>query len=411
MSRMGVWGNALLTLFLLATSTPTRAIELPDGFVQDRYVDNLRTPSTIEFGPNGRLLIAERVVGEIRLVRRNGTVREEPVVSLDTPRKENGELPGGRGYLSSGTRDFAFDPAYPDEPYLYVFYMKNSPRHNRVSRFRIHTDSMTAVTDSEQVLIEVPFADDRSSGSHNGGAVLFGQDGMLYFTTGDGWQGGDPVQSLQTFTGKAFRIRKDGSIPEDNPFYDETEGAFRAIWAVGFRNPFSMSRHPETGRMYVNDCAGPRKANIYRLKGGGNYRYSRKNGHRLVEWEEDFPGKPHDPYVNGAAGKWGRLITGGAWYPEGGSFPRRYWGNYFVVLWGSNANTPGTITRVRPRSNPEVTLFASRVDGKPDPKNDMAWLTSGTKPVYTAVGPDGALYWLSTTYRTPHGTVYRISHR
>ncbi|MBX2848802.1 MAG: PQQ-dependent sugar dehydrogenase [Acidiferrobacterales bacterium] len=39
--------------------------------------------------------------------------------------------------------------------------------------------------------------------------IKFGDDGLLYITTGDGWEGdfaGDAVQSLSTMNGKVLRI-------------------------------------------------------------------------------------------------------------------------------------------------------------------------------------------------------------
>jgi glucose/arabinose dehydrogenase len=46
---------------------------------------------------------------------------------------------------------------------------------------------------------------------------------------------------MDSLLGKILRLNLDGSIPEDNPFYRTALGKYRSIWALGLRNPFSLS--------------------------------------------------------------------------------------------------------------------------------------------------------------------------
>ena len=105
--------------------------------------------------------------------------------------------------------------------------------------------------------IAQPFA------NHNGGAVVFGPDGMLYIATGDGGSGGDPQgngQRLDTHLGKILRIDVDvapGSstayqVPADNPFAT-TAGAKPEIWLYGLRNPWRIRFDRETGDLWIGD--------------------------------------------------------------------------------------------------------------------------------------------------------------
>ena len=50
-----------------------------------------------------------------------------------------------------------------------------------------------------------------------------------------------------------MRIHDDGSIPEDNPFFDDLEGDQRMIWAYGLRNPYNMAYYLEANKIYVSD--------------------------------------------------------------------------------------------------------------------------------------------------------------
>jgi glucose/arabinose dehydrogenase len=87
---------------------------------------------------------------------------------------------------------------------------------------------------------------------HNGGAMLFGNDGKFYVTTGEG---GDSkmAQPLNNVLGSIIRLNHDGSIPADNPYADNgvrcadtggvtSDGGFCSeVWANGLRNPFRLS--------------------------------------------------------------------------------------------------------------------------------------------------------------------------
>ena len=94
-----------------------------------------------------------------------------------------------------------------------------------------------AVAGSEKVLIDIDNLG--TSTLHNGGSIHFGIDGKLYISTGDNVQGG-VAQTLTSLFGKVLRLNPDGSIPADDPFSTTATGAFRAIWAMGLRNPFTL---------------------------------------------------------------------------------------------------------------------------------------------------------------------------
>ena len=363
--------------------------QLLEGFEETEVVSGISSPSGFRFSPDGRLFIYERIRGALRIAHYNESLRTwelEPVpfYTFDIP-KENGNPSRHR---SSGLRDVVFDPDYSTNGYLYALYMADSPRHNRVVRIRASAANPDRAEDgSEEVLLNLPFNNAISSGSHNGGALAIGPDGMLYITTGDGWNGGDPVQSLSTMTGKVFRIGTDGTIPQDNPFFQQTTGDYRAIYALGLRNPYTMSVHPVSGQIYINEAGGAAKASIFRLSEGANYGHQGYNGigNQQVEWS------------NGASGVAGKLITGGTWYPANGYWPSTYHGAYFTPLWGTNGDATGHINYIRSESDPGAEAFASTVG------------QSGMKPVHTRIGPDGDLYYLLTNYENDDGRILRIT--
>ncbi|WP_341225948.1 PQQ-dependent sugar dehydrogenase [uncultured Arcticibacterium sp.] len=374
---------SLILLFLFPFFAIAQQIEA--GFESTKVVGNLKDPASFAFAPDGRLFYGERISGKLRIAvwdagSQSYITEASPFYQFNVPPAV---------HRSAGLRGFVFDPDFASNGYIYAFYMQDNPRHNRVVRIQADASNPNVALAGEIVLMELPFNASTSSGSHNGGDLVFGTDGKLYFTTGDGWNGGDNVQSLSTYTGKAYRLNKDGSIPTDNPFYGTTTGNFRAIYALGLRNPYAISNLSPTGKIYINDAVGTNKANVIELQAGANY------GHDGYGGIGTNTSKWTDMSVSGH-----KVITGGLWYPNSGYWPAAYKGNYFAAFWGSNsANAPGAITRAISEDNPTKSMFFDDI------------LVGGElKPVMLEYGLDENMYYMMTDYQTGVGEIYRISY-
>lgn len=386
---LGVPLLGLLALGALASPFAAAASTFPDGFLDEEILAALESPATLVFSPDGRLFVGERINGRLLVAKRSvdgetWSIEPTPFYTFDIPKDAEGNP---ERHNSSGLRDIAFDPDFASNGFVYAFYMRNNPRHNRVVRIQASAlDPDVADPASETLLLDLPFNATGSSGSHNGAAVELGADGMLYVTTGDGWSGGDPVQTLATWTGKVLRIAPDGTIPPDNPFFTQATGDYRAIFGLGLRNPFSLSYDAMSGNLFINDAIGPAKADVFLVEPAANYGHQGTAG----------GGVPRGAWTNvGAAGS---LVTGGAWYPPGGSFPAEFDGSYFVALWGGNGNDDdGAIGRVLSFGRPTTVGFATQVH------------SGNRKPVLTRVDPlTGDLFYLLTTYETGAGSVNRV---
>jgi len=89
-------------------------------------------------------------------------------------------------------------------------------------------------------------------GRHFGSRIEFDNEGFLYFSIGERGNRDVNPQDITRDGGKIYRLNADGSIPADNPFVDE-EGAKKAIYSYGHRNPQGMGRHPETGKIWIHE--------------------------------------------------------------------------------------------------------------------------------------------------------------
>jgi glucose/arabinose dehydrogenase len=311
---------------------------LPAGFTETLVAGGLVAPTAMDFAPDGRLFIAEQT-GALRVVD-NGVLQATPFVSLTV------DSTGERGLLG-----VAFDANFAADHFVYVYYtvpgtvVPGTAPHNRISRFTASGD--VALPASEFVLMDL---DNLGATNHNGGAIHFGPDGKLYVGVGDNAVSSN-AQTLSNRLGKILRLNPDGSIPIDNPFFNQATGANRSIWALGFRNPFSFAFQPGTGRMFINDVGENTWEEIDQGVAGGNFGWPIHEGFANPpdpNFIDPFYAYPH----NGLSA----AITGAAFYdPATATFPSTYVGTYFF-----GDEVQGWIMDINP-STKDVTSFATGI--------------------------------------------------
>lgn len=225
---------------------------------------------------------------------------------------------GGPGtYDERGFLGFAFHPSYAMNGLLYTYTSEpidgaadfstmppaTTPDHQSVIREWHVNDPTNPASVVDPTSARVVLRIDEPQFNHNGGALSFGPDGMLYVALGDGGaaddQDGEPSlggpsvghgptgngQNLGSILGKILRIDVSGTnsangqygIPADNPFV-ATASALDEIYAYGFRNPFRFSFDRSEGDLWAGDVGQNSVEEVDVVVAGGNYGWSVKEG-------------------------------------------------------------------------------------------------------------------------------------
>ena len=350
---------ALLGAFVGLFPRAAHAATLPASFEERVVASGLNDPTAMAFAPDGRLFICEHS-GTVRVVK-NGAKLAAPFVSLAVASE------GERGLLG-----IAFDPDFAVNKYVYLYYTTRLPEiHNRVSRFTANGD--VAVAGSETILLEL---DDVTTIIHNGGALRFGPGGRLFIAVGE--DGRPPkAQSLDHLGGKILRINKDGSIPTDNPFYNTAVSKYRAIWALGLRNPYTFDIERGTGRMFINDVGNHSFEEINHGIAGSNYGWPETEGATSdPRFRSPVLAYPHEFTDEG-----GCAVTGGAFYnaPQM-PFPSAYRGKYFYA--DHCVGWIRTFDQSTGESEPFATGVDYPVDLKVDAQGGLNYLARGSNSVH-----------------------------
>jgi glucose/arabinose dehydrogenase len=316
--RLGV-----LVALVLALVAPACVQPPPPGgtFVEEIVFSGLTQPTAVRFAPDGRVFVAEKS-GIIKVF--DNLADTTPTVFADLRTQVY-------NFWDRGLLGLALDPQFPSNPWVYVSYTRDAeiggtaalwgspgatsdpcptppgPTQDgcvvsgRLSRLQASGNVMVG---QEQVLI-----DDwcQQYPSHSVGDLVFGPDGALYASGGDGasfggstdyGQSGDPrnpcgdppvpvggAQTIPSAEGGALRsedlltpndsttldgtiIRVDpatGAALPDNPLASSSDPNARRIIAYGLRNPYRFTIRPGSNELWIGDVGWSTWEEIDRL--------------------------------------------------------------------------------------------------------------------------------------------------
>jgi glucose/arabinose dehydrogenase/PKD repeat protein len=328
-----VLGAMVLAAVLLALLSPLKAnavATLPSGFQESVVFSGLSNPTTVQFSKDGRVFVAEK----------SGLIKVFDNLSDTTPTTFADLRTNVHNFWDRGMLGMVLDPNFPTNPYVYVLYTHDAaiggtaPRwgqpgvtsdgcptppgatqdgcvvSGRLSRLTADVDTNT-MSGPERVLIEGWC---QQYPSHSVGSLVFGSDGALYVSGGDGasfgfadyGQGGgstgsptpknpcgDPPggvgatltpptaqggslrsQDLRTsgdpvgLNGAILRVDPaTGNALPNNPLISNSNPNARRIIAHGLRNPFrqTLVARPGTDEIWVGDVGQIRWDEINRI--------------------------------------------------------------------------------------------------------------------------------------------------
>lgn len=197
-----------------ATTDSDVSAEIPRSTV---IAQNLDTPWSLAFLPDGSILVTERP-GRVRIIESKGGLDPEPVAIID----------GAREIGEGGLLGITLHPNFANNHYVFLYYTYTSNGDNTLNRVVRMTYENRKLGNESTILDSIPGAR-----NHNGGRLKFGPDGYLYITTGDA-QEPSRAQDKNSLGGKILRITDEGKPAPGNPFNN-------LVYSYGHRNPQGLA--------------------------------------------------------------------------------------------------------------------------------------------------------------------------
>jgi len=302
--KHGLFGT--LTVNPASVTPPQGPTMVDQNLHVTTVVSKLNQPTSMAFLGPGDFLVLEKTTGKVQHVV-NGSVVG---TALDLPVNSASE----RGLLG-----IALQPDFAQSHGVYLYWTQSSTSGdsdniaevpllgNRVDRYVWNPTTETLTLDRNIIMLRSLQADSQTPccgtvlaqpmrGNHDGGKILFGPDGKLYFQIGDqGRRGqlqnlaggpfgggqaddqyGGPAPDNAHLTGAIFRLNPDGTTPADNPFAGVTAQQISAleqragvtltaaqlnevvpnvgkVFSYGRRNGFGLAFDPATGFLWESE--------------------------------------------------------------------------------------------------------------------------------------------------------------
>lgn len=320
------------------------------------------SPWAMSLLPDGRALVTEKG-GKIWLLNPDGSKAGQVTGGPDVEARGQG-----------GLGDIILHPDYAETGEIYLSYVERDAADNSLSGAVVEI-AVLSLTEAGGSLRERSIIWRQSpkvtGNGHYGHRMAVSTDRHLFITSGER-QKFDPAQDMSGNLGKIVRLNLNGTVPPDNPFFDQG-GVAAEVWTLGHRNPLGIDFGSD-GRLWAQEMGPAHGDELNLIIRGQNY------GYPEVSNGDHYDGRPipgHDtrPEFAAPAAYWVPAIS-----PAGLEI---YEGDLFAG-WGGNAFIGGL-------SSEALIRVQLNADGTAAEAGRYAW---GKRVREVAEGPDGALYVL-----------------
>ena len=215
-----------LSIFMLALVS-VNAQSLPGTYTATNIVTGMRYPADFDWTPDGRYIYTQKgdnsfpaAQAYIRMASASGVglgIYYDLTDSVDSD-------------FERGLLGIAVDPNFAVNGYVYAYYNYRNPAQTKLQMRVVRFTTVGNVGTAPTVILNIQYATSAATygGNHFGGIIRFrpSEPTKLYIQTGDlAYQQSNPTlnfaNKLTNPYGKILRINTDGTIPTDNPFYDD----------------------------------------------------------------------------------------------------------------------------------------------------------------------------------------------
>ncbi len=251
-----------ISLFMLVSCSNDTTVEQPNNMItspntlnQEVVVSGLNNAWGLVFLNNSEALVTQR----------NGQIWW---VDVETGEKQHlytvtNAILFGQGGLLGITKS----PQFNTDNQIFVTYTKQGSNGYTVALGRFEVENKV-VSNFQEIYVANAWS---NSGAHFGSRIAFDAEGYLYFSIGDRGVM-EEAQNTQNDIGCVLRLNPDGSIPNNNPFINNSNYS-PAIFSYGSRNIQGMAFNSFTNQIWSHEHGPQGGDEINMMASGNNYEW------------------------------------------------------------------------------------------------------------------------------------------